>query len=117
VGDIVKVANLSRASFRRAGIRFPAKHAGPTLLKREDVSGENLAALEADPRLKVEIVEAETKAKASRGSKSTGADLKRIETAHAKAMTAARKIKDPIKRQAAQDKANAGLEAAKTALK
>jgi len=115
----VKITNKTRGSFRRAGIRFPAKAHGSVIKAIEDLTDDQKEALQNEPRLKIEPCEDPeakglSKSKGKKGGNKKPAKTEKpskAELDHERAMTAARKIKDPVKRQAAQTKANALLEA------
>lgn len=105
MADHVKITNKTRFSFRRAGQRFPAKGKGEVIVNIADLSEDDRLSLVNDPNLLIEPHADEPPA-------SRQAKPKKAEAVHEKAMTAARKIKDPVKRQLAQEAANAALEAA-----
>lgn len=135
----VKFTNKTRGSFRRAGIRFPAKANGSIIKSLEELdllTEAQATALQNEPRLLIEPCEAPEiadsdveeglsqmksileggkpapapKAKPKKAKATKGAQtLEAAEAKHETAMTAARKIEDPVKRGAAQAKANAAL--------
>jgi hypothetical protein len=119
--DQVKISNKTRASFRRAGIRLPAK--GHVIVSVEDLTEAQKQILVNDPNLTLERFEGVTEGKSkkapkpkkapkSNGAKKVQPKPTAAEAAHEKAMSQARKIKDPALRQAAQQAANAKLDGA-----
>lgn len=111
MSEQAKITNKTRASFRRAGLRFPANGNGHVIVTVEDLTEEQREALANEPRLEIEPYEAETAPAKKVVKTKTAAKVKpsKADSDHEKAMTAARRIKDPVKRQAAQEKANADL--------
>ena len=53
----IKITNNTRGSFRRAGLRFPARAQGSVILAIQDLTDEQKDTLENEPRLEIEPYE------------------------------------------------------------